>query len=207
MRIRVSAVLLSLAVLSIAVHAQNKSQTTSTVLHCPNLFDSVSGKMLGETTVVILGERIEQVMSGYQSSPGANVIELHDQTCLPGLIDDHVHLTDEYTGNHLAEQVTLNPSDYAIRSTLWAKRTLLAGFTTVRNVGDDHYHSVSLRNQINAGWVEGPRIFTAGIPIGSTGGHADPTDGLSLELQGNPGPRRLNHQRPRRCLESRAPAL
>ena len=183
MRIRLSAVLLGLAVLSVAAQAQ----TTPVVLHCPNLFDSVSGKMLGETTVVISGERIEKVMSGYQSSPGATVIELRNQTCLPGLIDDHVHLTDEYTGNHLVDKVTLNPSDYAIRSTLWAKRTLLAGFTTVRNVGDDHYNSVALRNQINAGWAEGPRIFTAGPAIGSTGGHADPTDGLSLELQGDAG--------------------
>jgi imidazolonepropionase-like amidohydrolase len=184
MRIRLFAVLLGLAVLAVAAHAQ----TASIVLHCPNLFDSVAGKMLGETTVVVSGERIMEVTSGYRSAPGANVIELHDQTCLPGLIDDHVHLTDEYTGNHLVEKVTLNPSDYAIRSTLWAKRTLLAGFTTVRNVGDDHYNSVSLRNQINAGWVEGPRIFTAGPAIGSTGGHADPTDGLSMALQGDAGP-------------------
>lgn len=184
MRVRLAAVLVSLAVLSITVHAQ----TRSIVLHCPNLFDSVSGKMLGETTVVISGERIQEVISGYESSPGANVIELRDQTCLPGLIDDHVHLTDEYTGNHLVDSATLNPSDYAIRSTLWAKRTLLAGFTTVRNVGDDHYNSVSLRNHINAGWIEGPRMFTAGPPIGSTGGHADRTDGLKLEWQGDPGP-------------------
>src|SRR5262249_17912688 len=141
MRIRLSAVLLSLAALSIAIHAQ----TASIVLHCPSLFDSISGNMLGETTVVILGDRIQQVRRGYQSSSGAKVIELRNQTCLPGLIDDHVHLTDEYTGNHLVEKATLNRSDYAIRSTLWARRTLLAGFTTVRNVGDDHYNSVSLR--------------------------------------------------------------
>lgn len=184
MRIRLSAVLLTLAAFSITAHAQ----TNSIVLHCPNLFDSIAGKMLGQSSVVISGERIEQVMSGYQSSPGATVIELVNQTCLPGLIDDHVHLTDEFTGNHVVEKATMNPADYAIRSTVWAKRTLLAGFTTVRNVGDDHYDSVALRNQINAGWVEGPRIFTAGPPIGSTGGHADPTDGLKMEWQGDPGP-------------------
>lgn len=184
MRIRLSAVLLSLGLFSLALHAQ----TSSIVLHCPNLFDSVAGKMLGQSTVVISGDRISQVMSGYQSSSGATVIELANQTCLPGLIDDHVHLTDEYTGNHVVEAVTLNPSDYSIRSTLWAKRTLLAGFTTVRNVGDDHYNSVALRNEINAGFAEGPRIFTAGPPIGSTGGHADPTDGLKLALQGDAGP-------------------
>src|SRR5579884_3560635 len=95
MRVTLSAVLLSLAVLSIAVHAQTASQSAAVVLHCPNLFDSVSGKMLGETTVVIAGERIQQVLNGYQSPAGGNVIELRGQTCLPGLIDDHAHLTDE----------------------------------------------------------------------------------------------------------------
>jgi imidazolonepropionase-like amidohydrolase len=79
-------------------------------------------------------------------------------------------------------------ADYAIRSTVYARRTLLAGFTTVRNLGDSHNESVALRNAINAGVVPGPRIFTAGVPIGSTGGHADPTDGYRQDLAGDPGP-------------------
>ena len=86
------------------------------------------------------------------------------------------------------DQFRLNPADYAIRSTVYARRTLLAGFTTVRNLGDRDDESIALRNAVNAGIVPGPRIFTAGRPISSTGGHADFTDGYRLDLEGDPGP-------------------
>ena len=78
-----------------------------------------------------------------------------------------------------------NIADYAVRSTLYARRTLLAGFTTVRNVGDGANESVALRNAINAGIVPGPRIFTAGKAIGSTGGHADQMNGYQGPLEGS----------------------
>ena len=159
-----------------------------TVLHCPNLLDSESGTMLGQTSVFISGDKVQQVVSGFQSPPGAKVVELPGATCLPGLIDAHVHLDDEFGKNTYAESAHLNKADSLLRSTLYARRTLLAGFTTVRNVGDTDYDTVALRNEINAGYVEGPRIFTAGPAISTTGGHADPTNGLSMELQGDPGP-------------------
>ncbi|MDE2247610.1 MAG: amidohydrolase family protein, partial [Xanthomonadaceae bacterium] len=111
-----------------------------------------------------------------------------DATCLPGLIDAHTHLPDQTSPSAYTDQFRWNAADYAIRSTVYAKRTLLAGFTAVRNVGDNHNDSIALRNAINAGIVPGPRIFTAGVPIGSTGGHADPTDGYRQDLAGNPGP-------------------
>ncbi|HEY8683546.1 MAG TPA: amidohydrolase family protein, partial [Rhodanobacter sp.] len=111
-----------------------------------------------------------------------------DSTCLPGLIDAHTHLTDQTSPTAYSDQFRWNPADYAIRSTVYARRTLLAGFTSVRNVGDNDYDSVALRNAINAGIVPGPRIFTAGVPIGTTGGHADPTDGYRANLAGDPGP-------------------
>jgi imidazolonepropionase-like amidohydrolase len=171
---------------STALTAQTAPHTI--VLHCPNLFDSAAGKLVGQSTVVVEGERIKEVVSGFQSRPGANTIELAGGTCLPGLIDAHVHITHEFTPNQFTERFTLNPQDLAIRSTVFAKRTLLAGFTSIRNMGDDHYDSVALRNGINKGWVPGPRIFTAGEAIGTTGGHADDTDGLRLDLQGDPGP-------------------
>jgi imidazolonepropionase-like amidohydrolase len=75
-----------------------------------------------------------------------------------------------------------------VRSTIYARRTLLAGFTTVRNLGDQQNETVALRNAINGGLIAGPRIFTAGVPMGSTGGHADPTDGYRYDLAGDPGP-------------------
>lgn len=160
----------------------------TTVLHCSKLFDSLAGKMLGETSIVIAGDKIQHVLPGFQNVPNAKTVDLTNQTCLPGLIDDHVHLDDQFSKARYTETLHLNLADHVLRSTLYARRTLLAGFTTVRNVGDDDYDTVALRNEINAGYVEGPRIFTAGPAISTTGGHADRTNGLSMELQGDPGP-------------------
>lgn len=162
----------------------------TTVVHCGHLFDSASGRMLGETTVVIRGERIESVQPGAMAAPaGAGTIELGDAICLPGLIDSHTHLTMEFSPSSYSDQFRWNIADYAVRSTVYADRTLQAGFTTVRNLGDNDGESISLRNAIEAGVVPGPRIFTAGTAIGSTGGHADGSDGYRKDLQGDPGPK------------------
>lgn len=168
--------------------AQAQTAPAATVLHCANLIDAVSGKLLGATTVVIEGDRIKEVVPGSESRPGATAVELPGETCMPGLIDMHVHISMEFTPTYYHDQFTLNPSDIAIRSTLYAKRTLLAGFTTIRNLHDNGYETVALRNQINQGYVEGPRIFTAGPAISTTGGHVDPTNGLRHDLMGDPGP-------------------
>jgi len=168
--------------------AEAPAGSTVVALHCPRLIDTDAGKLLGETTIVIDGKRIKEVKAGHADVAGAQSIELKDQTCMPGLIDSHVHLTDETSANRYSEQFRMNVADYAIRSTGYARRTLDAGFTTVRNVGDGHNESIALRNAINAGIVPGPRIFAAGKAIGSTGGHADPTDGYRADLAGDPGP-------------------
>ncbi|HVW69965.1 MAG TPA: amidohydrolase family protein [Steroidobacteraceae bacterium] len=157
-------------------------------LHCGHLIDTAAGKTLGETTVVIEGKRIREVASGARVPAGAREIDLTSQTCLPGLIDAHTHLTSETSPTQYLDQFHWEVADYAIRSTVYARRTLLAGFTTVRNLGDLSNESASLRNAINAGIVIGPRIFTAGQAMGSTGGHADPTDGYRRDLAGDPGP-------------------
>lgn len=159
------------------------------VVHCGHLFDSTSGRLQGETSIVVRGERIESIHAGTIPAPaGAKVIELRDATCLPGLIDSHVHLTDQFSAATYSDQFRLNPADYAIRGTVFARRTLLAGFTTVRNLGDRNNESIALRNAIKSGLVDGPRILTAGTAIGSTGGHADGTDGYRADLKGDPGP-------------------
>ena len=159
-----------------------------TALHCGHLIDTANGKTLGETTIVIDAGRIKEVSSGTQSPAGAKIIDLSTQTCMPGLIDAHTHLTSETSRTGYIDKFHWNIADYAVRSTLYARRTLLAGFTTVRNVGDQANESVALRNAINAGILPGPRIYTAGRAMGTTGGHGDPTNGYRSDLAGDPGP-------------------
>jgi imidazolonepropionase-like amidohydrolase len=159
-----------------------------TALQCGHLIDTANGKTLGETTIVIEGGRIKEVVSGVRPPAGAKVIDLSTQTCMPGLIDAHTHLTQETSRSEYVDKFRWNIADYAIRSTVYARRTLLAGFTTVRNLGDQTNESVSLRNAINAGIIPGPRIYTAGKAIGSTGGHADPTNGYRKDIAGDPTP-------------------
>ena len=177
------------SLIAAALAAQFVAADTSpaTTIHCGHFIDVDNGKLLGETTIVVQGGRVQSVSAGNSGGNGA-AIDLSGETCMPGLIDSHTHLTGETSPTAYNDQFRWNPADYAIRSTVYARRTLEAGFTTVRNVGDNDYDSVSLRNAINQGVVEGPRIFTAGPASGSSGGHADDTNGYRHDLAGNPGP-------------------
>jgi len=162
----------------------------TTVVHCAHLIDTINGKLLGATSVVIDGDRVAEVVSGDAVRPGATVIDLPaNDTCMPGLIDSHTHLTSQFSKSTYSDQFRLNPADYAIEGTVYARRTLLAGFTTVRNLGESDNSSIALRNAVNKGEIPGPRIFTAGKFIGTTGGHADPSDGYRWDLQGDPTPK------------------
>jgi imidazolonepropionase-like amidohydrolase len=161
---------------------------TLMALQCGHLIDTAAGKVLGESTVVVEGGRVREVTSGKSAPADAKVVDLSTETCMPGLIDAHTHLTQETSRTAYSDRFRWNVADYAIRSTVYARRTLLAGFTTVRNLGDEVNESASLRDAINAGIVPGPRIFTAGKAIGSTGGHADPTNGMRQDLIKDPGP-------------------
>jgi len=156
-------------------------------VHCGQLLDTAAGRMLSESTVIVENGRISAVEAGRQTRAGATEIDLSALTCLPGMIDAHTHLTSQTSPTRYVDQFHWNLADYVVRSTVYARRTLLAGFTTVRNVGDEDNESVALRNAINAGLLVGPRIFTAGIAIGSTGGHADPTNGYNRDIAGDPG--------------------
>ena len=168
--------------------ADTPAQASVTALNCGHLIDTVSGKLLGDSTIVIENGRVREVLNGMQAPAGARLIDLKTETCMPGLIDSHTHLTGQTSRTGYVDKFHWNIADYAIRSTVYARRTLLAGFTTVRNLGDQANESAALRDAINAGIVPGPRIFTAGKAIGSTGGHADPTNGYSQEIAKDLGP-------------------
>ena len=197
---RVAAIVCVALALSVAdAEKAQASPPAETVVHCGSLLDTATGLMRGESTIVVEGDRVREIrpggaeraaLEGAAKAKGEpfQYVELAGSTCLPGLIDAHTHLTMEFGPTSYSDQFRLNPADYAIRSTVYARRTLLAGFTTVRNLGDRDDESIALRNAVNAGLVPGPRIFTAGRPIGSTGGHADFTDGYRLDLEGDPGP-------------------
>jgi imidazolonepropionase-like amidohydrolase len=180
--VSISAGIAALACSGAAAAAEAPAAPSVTALLCGHLIDTAAGKVLGETTIVIEAGHVREVTSGSQAPAGAAVIDLKSQTCLPGLIDSHTHLTGQTSRTEYVDRYHWNVADYAIRSTVYARRTLLAGFTTVRNLGDSANESAALRNAINAGIVPGPRIYTAGKAIGSTGGHADPTNGYRQDL-------------------------
>ena len=136
-------------------------------------------------TIIVEGTKITDVKKGYQTAPsGTTVIDLKNKTVMPGLIDCHVHLSGETSKNRYTEGFTLNEEDFAFRSVGYADRTLMAGFTTVRDLGGTI--TLALRNAINGGFITGPRIIAAGKSIATTGGHADPSNGVNRELMGDP---------------------
>ncbi|MFK7748324.1 MAG: amidohydrolase family protein [Kordia sp.] len=161
-----------------------------TYLYCGKIIDTESGKVLTEKTIIISGNKIIGVANGYLQPKKANItmIDLKSKTVMPGLIDMHVHIESETNPKAYLEKYTLNDSDVAFRSVGFADATLQAGFTTVRDLGGTGVN-ISLRNAINQGRIDGPRIFTAGKALATTGGHADPTNGNRKEIIGDPGPK------------------
>ncbi|MUU77795.1 metal-dependent hydrolase family protein [Winogradskyella endarachnes] len=162
----------------------------STYLHCGKLIDTKSGKVLSEKTIVVSGKKIISVENGYITPNNAEdiTVDLKSKTVMPGLIDMHVHIEGETNPKSYLEDYTLNDADIAFNSVKYAKVTLMSGFTTVRDLGGSGVN-VALRNAINAGKIEGPRIFTAEKALATTGGHADPTNGAKKSIMGNPGPK------------------
>jgi len=163
------------------------SQAITTYLHCGRILDGNGGEMT-QQTIVVEGNKITRVADGYLGAPaGARVMDLKQHTVMPGFIDLHVHVESELNPKAYIDRFTLNPADVALRATTYMRRTIDAGFTTVRDLGGTGVN-ISLRNAINAGYVVGPRIFTAEKAIATTGGHADPSNGRNAELSFDAGP-------------------
>lgn len=159
------------------------------LIHCGHLIDGRSRIAQSKMTLIVEGDRITAVEQGFSiAGTGDEVINLRNNTVLPGLIDLHVHIESETNKDQALQRFTLNEADIAFRASAFAKKTLMAGFTTVRDLGGTGVN-ISLRNAINQGIVVGPRIFTAGKSIATTGGHADPTNGYRKDMMGDPGPK------------------
>jgi imidazolonepropionase-like amidohydrolase len=161
-----------------------------TLIHAGRLIDGRTDASRTSVTITIDGNRIVGVVDGFAApAPGDTVIDLRSATLLPGLMDMHVHITSQQSGAAgYAERFFLNPADVARRATTYARRTLQAGFTTVRDCGAGEKLNLAMRDAVEKGWVEGPRVIAAGS-VTTTGGHGDGTNGLATELQEALAPR------------------
>ena len=176
----------SLAILFVSVITL-AAQTPITAIKAARMFDGKGDQVVSPGLVIIANGHIQSVGGGIPA--GAKVIDLGDATLLPGFIDSHTHLTMDfdldYNGARL-KALDRTTAESAIRSTVNARKTLMAGFTTVRDVGSEEFLDVGLRNSINAGIVPGPRMLVSVHALGATGGHCDEGDGIKFGL--------LNHE-------------
>ena len=178
-----------LPLLALAFALPGPARAERLALHCGQLFDAAAGRLLAERTVLVEDGRILEVRAGLAPVEGARSVDLGGHTCSPGWIDLHVHLGGQSSPNAYSEGFRLNPEFTVLRSVGYARKTLDAGFTTVRDLGGTPV--LALRDAINQGLIEGPRIYAAGKSLATTGGHADPTNGMNRELRqalGTPGP-------------------
>jgi imidazolonepropionase-like amidohydrolase len=181
------------AVLLASTPLAAQSTDRVTVIHAGKLLDKPGTPPRGPSTVIIRNGKIAEVLAGHQEGPaGATLIDLKDKFVLPGLIDSHVHLDSDAGGNAaLIEAVTDSPARAAYRAAGNAKKTLMAGFTTVRNMGDGTGATLALRDAVAAGELPGPRIIDAGRSISTTSGHMDATLSVSEDLHNSIGQENL----------------
>lgn len=177
-----------IVILLLLVVFSQTSMAQETYILCGKLLDTKSGKVEKNKTIVVKDNKIANVMDGFVMPKGGTLIDLRDKVVLPGLIDFHVHIEKEFNKNTRLNNYILDEADVAFNSVGFAKTTLMNGFTTVRDLGGTGVN-ISIKKAINAGKIPGPRVYTAGKALATTGGHADPTNGSSRVLIGNPGPK------------------
>lgn len=164
--------LIALAFIATTALAQQPQKTI--VLKAARLFDGTSDTITRNATIVIQGNRIASI--GGAIPANAQVIDLGDATLLPGFIDAHVHESLESGENwylDFFQNAMRQPSEQALLASTYARKTIDAGFTTVRDLGSTDWVAVGMRNAINNGWIVGPRMLVANHAIGATGGHGD----------------------------------
>jgi imidazolonepropionase-like amidohydrolase len=151
-----------------------------TLIHAAHMFDGASDKLTGPVTVTVTNGRITAVAPGTNSAPGAEIIELGDQTLMPGLIDVHKHMggAPSLGMNPFQSRLTISDFETAIGASAMARKLLLEGFTTVRNVGSNGGVDLALKRDIDRGWIPGPRIIVSLEPLSVSGGHSDPRNGI-----------------------------
>ena len=177
------------AIVCVALVVAAPTTNADILIHAGTLIDGLGEDARDNVTIVVRGERIEAVERGFRE-PAADdeIVDLRQKTVLPGFIDLHTHLMSELGPGSYQERFTLNPADFALKAQANGIKTLHAGFTTVRDLGDTANITIALRNAVSKGIVEGPRIFTAAKGLGTTGGHADPSNGWGAHIAGDPGP-------------------
>ena len=187
---KLSRVLLVLLSFGIAAHAADQ---TTIVLKAARMFDGKSKALVSNGVVIVQGDKIVDVGANLTIPSGAQVIDLGDATLSPGFMDAHTHLTLDYSGDYNQRRLhdlDLNVSEQAIKATTFARATVEAGFTTVRDlgsrfIGSREFVDVALRNSINKGVIVGPRMLVATKGIGATGGHFDPSSAFRDFLFGH----------------------
>src|ERR1700689_5963724 len=161
------------------------AQSKPIVIKAARMFDGVSDRVVSPGLVVVLGEKIRGVGAKAEIPAGSEVIDLGDATILPGFMDAHTHLTMQFEFDYRKQQMdvlTKNVAEQALDASVNARGTLMAGFTTVRDVGGSDFIDVGLRNAINAGVIPGPRMLVAVHALGSTGGHCDDGAGFRFGI-------------------------
>lgn len=174
-------------ILSASFHQIAQAESKTTIVDCGRLLDVKTGVWKDRVSVRIENGLIKSIGP---LEPSSEHVDLSAYSCLPGLMDMHVHLTDETKtrGDNAIDELSLNPADYAYNSIKFAERTLMAGFTTVRDLGAIDGLNIPMKHAIDRGEIIGPRMFTAGRIIATTGGHGDPTNGLSEKILKGTGP-------------------
>jgi imidazolonepropionase-like amidohydrolase len=168
---------------SFAAFSQNKLKA----IKAGKLVDVMNGTVLSNQVILIDSNKITAIGAGLSIPANAEVIDLSNCTVLPGLIDCHTHLSMEPSGDYYGDMFRKTPIDYAVQAPVFTKRTLLAGFTTCRDLGSDALIDVSLRNAIHKGIIEGPRLLVACFMLGATGGHCDHTGfNPDMKMHSNP---------------------